>query len=383
MRGNSLMEDVFRFADELGPTKIIHVYEPSVGLKAVLVVDNVARGPAIGGLRMAPDVSTGECFRLARAMTLKNAAADLPHGGGKSVIYGDPKMPKKEKETQIRAFASALRENQEYIFAPDMGTDEECMAWVKDEIGRVVGLPSDFGGIPLDEIGATGWGLSHVTEVALEYCDFDLEGARVVVQGFGAVGKHVARFLTGKGAMLVGVADSRGSIYNPQGLDVVALIELKKAGKSVADYPDGKKLDRDAVIDIECEIWIPAARPDVIDENNVHRLKAKLVIEGANIPITYGAEKYLHEKGVICVPDFIANAGGVICAAMEYQGAGQSAAFQAIEEKVCRNTRLVLEDAATKGILPREAAVDLALQRLKKCMGYRRWSLFSSAPGFV
>jgi len=377
------MEDIFRFADELGPAKVIHVYEPSVGLKAVLVVDNVARGPAIGGLRIAPDVSTEECFRLARAMTLKNAAADLPHGGGKSVIYGDPKMPTKEKETQIRALASSLREIQEYIFAPDMGTDEECMAWVKDEIGRVVGLPSDFGGIPLDEIGVTGWGLSHATEVALEYCDFDLEGARVVVQGFGAVGKHTARFLTEKGAMLVAVADSRGTIYNPLGLDVLALIELKTAGKSVADYPDGKKLDRDAVIDIECDIWIPAAQSDVIDEENVQRLKAKLVIEGANIPITKGAEKYLYEKGVLCVPDFIANAGGVICAAMEYQGAGRSAAFQAIEEKVCRNTRLVLEEAASRGILPREAAVDLAVQRLKKCMGYRRWSLFSSAPGFV
>nr|AAU82903.1 Glutamate dehydrogenase 2 [uncultured archaeon GZfos22D9] len=377
------MEDIFRFADELGPAKVIHVYEPSVGLKAVLVVDNVARGPAIGGLRIAPDVSPEECFRLARAMTLKNAAADLPHGGGKSVIYGDPKMPTKEKEKLIRALASSLREIQEYIFAPDMGTDEECMAWVKDEIGRVVGLPSDFGGIPLDEIGATGWGLSHATEVALEYCDFDMEGAQVVVQGFGAVGKHTARFLTEKGAMLVGVADSRGTIYNPQGLDVLALIELKKAGKSVADYPDGKKLDRDAVINIECDIWIPAARPDVIDKNNVNLLKTKLVIEGANIPITEGAEKHLHEKGVLYVPDFIANAGGVICAAMEYQGADQSAAFHAIEEKLCRNTRLVLDEAASRGILPREAAVDLAVQRLKKSMSYRRWSLFSSAPGFV
>ena len=374
------MEDIFRFADELGPAKVIHVYEPSVGLKAVLVVDNVARGPAIGGLRIAPDVSTEECFRLARTMTLKNAAADLPHGGGKSVIYGDPKMPKKEKEKLIRALASSLREIQEYMFAPDMGTDEECMAWVKDEIGRAVGLPYEFGGIPLDEIGATGWGLSHATEVALEYCDFDMEGARAAVQGFGAVGKHTARFLTEKGAMLVGVADSRGTIYNPMGLSVKALIELKKVGKSVADYPDGKKLDRDAVIDIECDIWIPAAQPNVIDENNVNRLKAKLVIEGANIPITDGAEKYLYEKGVLYVPDFIANAGGVT---MEYQGSCQSLAFQAIEEKLRRNTRLVLEDAATKGILPRKAAVDLAVQRLKKSMSYRRWSLFSSAPGFV
>jgi len=280
------MEDIFRFTDELGPAKIIHVYEPSVGLRGVLVVDNVARGPAIGGLRMGPEVCTEECYRLARVMTLKNAAADLPHGGGKSVIYADPKMPKKDKERLIRAFASSLREIQEYIFGPDMGTDEECMAWIKDEIGRAVGLPTDFGGIPLDEIGATAWGLTHATEVALEYCDFDMEGARVVIQGFGAVGKHAARFLTEKGAMLVGAADSRGTIYNPRGLDVNALIELKKAGKSVADHLDGTKLDRDAVIEIECDIWIPAAQPDVINENNVNHLKTKLVIEGANIPIT-------------------------------------------------------------------------------------------------
>ena len=377
------MEDIFRFMDELGPAKIIHVYEPSVGLKGVLVVDNVARGPAIGGLRMGPDVCTEECFRLARAMTLKNAAADLPHGGGKSVIYGDPKMPKEEKKRMIRAFASSLREIQEYIFGPDMGTDEECMAWIKDEIGRAVGLPRDFGGIPLDEIGATAWGLAHATEVALEYCDFDMEGARVVVQGFGAVGKHAARFLTEKGALLVGAADSRGTIYNPRGLDVDALVELKKAGKSVADHLDGTKLYRDAVIDIECDIWIPAAQPDVIDESNVSHLKTKLVLEGANIPITCGAEQYLHEKGVIVIPDIIANAGGVICAAMEYQGAWQSAVFQAIEEKVRRNTKLVLEEVRIRGILPREAAVELAVLRLKRCMSYRRWSLFSSAPGFV
>lgn len=370
------MEDVFGFADDLGPTKIIHVYEPSAGLKAVLVVDNVAKGPAIGGVRMAPDVSTEECIRLARAMTLKNAAAGLPHGGGKVVLYGDPKMPKEEKEYLIRALANSLRDIREYIFAPDMGTDEECMAWVKDEIGRVVALPREVGGIPLDEIGATGWGLSHVTDVAIEYCDFKLEGAKVVVQGFGAVGKHTARFLNQKRAVLVGAADSRGAIHNPEGLDVDALIELKKAGKSVADCPDGNKLDRDAVIDIECDIWIPAARPDVIHEDNVGRLKAKLVVEGANIPLTHGAEKYLHDRGVICVPDFIANAGGVICAAMEYQGAGEAAAFETIEEKLRRNTRQVLEEAKGKQIPPREAAVHLAVQRVKKAMSYRRWSVF-------
>ena len=126
------MTEAFRFGDDLGPAKIIHVQEPALGLKAVLVVDNVARGPAIGGLRMAADVSTEECFRLARAMTRKNAAAGLAHGGAKSVLVGDPRMPRERKERLIRAFAHALRNERDYIFGPDMGTDETCMAWVED-----------------------------------------------------------------------------------------------------------------------------------------------------------------------------------------------------------------------------------------------------------
>jgi len=340
------------------------------------VVDNGAAGPAIGGVRMAPDVTTAECVRLARAMTLKNAAAGLPHGGAKVVLYGDPTMPGPEKERLIRALACSLREVHEYIFGPDMGTDEMCMAWIKDEIGRAAGLPAEVGGIPLDEIGATGWGLRHAVEVALHFCDFKLKHARVVIQGFGAVGLHAARFLTKKKAVLVGVADSRGALYHPEGLEVEELIKLKKAGQSVADYPQGEKFDRDAVIDFDCDIWIPAARPDVVNEDNMHRLKARLVVQAANIPFTYGAEKYLHEKGVLCLPDFIANAGGVICAATEYRGAGVNEAFAAIEEKVSHNTRMVLEESQTRKILPRDAALNLAVQRVKKAMTTRRWSIF-------
>ncbi len=364
------------FADELGPAKIIQVYEPSAGLRAVLVVDNVAMGPALGGIRMALDVTMEECFRLARAMTLKNAAAALPHGGGKVVLYGDPKMPKPGKERLIRALACSLRDVQEYILAPDMGTDEECMAWIKDEIGRVAGLPAEIGGIPLDEIGATGWGLRHVTEVALHYLDFKLKHARVAIQGFGAVGKHAARFLTAKKATLVGAADSQGAVYHPDGLDVDELIRLKEAGRGVADYPKGEKFDREAILDFDCDIWIPAARPDVVTEDNVHRLKARLVVQGANIPFTYGAEQILHEKGVLCVPDFIANCGGVICAAMEYRGATESDVFDVIEEKVKRNTRLVLDEARKNRILPRDAALEFATRQVKKAMSYKRWSIF-------
>lgn len=370
------MDDVFKYSDDLGPLKVIHVHEPEIDLKGILVVDNVAAGPSIGGLRMAPDVSLEECFRLARAMTMKNAAAGLAHGGGKSVLFGDPYMPIEKKEQLIRCFASALRGEEHYIFGPDMGTDEVCMAWVKDEIGRSVGLPPEVGGIPLDIIGATGFGISVAADIAIGYCDFDVKGARVVVQGFGSVGKHAARFLLEKGAMLVGAADSRGSVYNAGGLDVQALMDLKEEGKSVADYKDGKKGDRDAVIDMESDIWIPAARPDVIHDDNVDRLKTKLIISGANIPITHSAEKTLHERGVLYVPDFIANAGGVICAAVEYHEGNETSAFQTIEEKIHTNTKEVLARMDREKILPRAAAVELATERVKKAMTYRRWNIF-------
>jgi glutamate dehydrogenase (NAD(P)+) len=369
-------EEAFRFADDLGPAKIIHVHEPSLGLKGTLVVDNVATGPSIGGLRMAPDVSTEECFRLARAMTLKNAAAGLAHGGGKSVLYGDPGMPIERKEQLVRAMACALADVRDYIFGPDMGTDEICMAWVKAEIGRAVGLPRELGGIPLDELGATGFGLRAVCEEAVRYCELELAGARVAIQGFGSVGMHAARFLEQRGAVLVAASDSRGAIGDPNGLDVAALMELKRSGRSVAEHPTGKPLDREALIDVDCEIWIPAARPDAIHEGNMKRLKAKLVASGANIPMTAGAERYLHEQDVLCVPDFIANAGGVICAAMEYHGASQAAAFEAIEEKIRENTDRVLRASRERGVLPRQAAVELSTERVRRAMSYRRWSIF-------
>lgn len=369
------MQDPFALADELGPAKVIHVHEPGLGLKAVLIVDNVARGPSIGGLRMAPDVTAKECARLARAMTLKNAAAGLAHGGGKSVLIGDPRMPQPDKERLIRAFAYALRDERDYIFGPDMGTDEQCMAWVHDEIGRAVGLPADAGGIPLDEIGATGWGLAQCAEVAAPAAGIALEDARVAVQGFGAVGRHAARFLIARGVKLVAVSDSRGTILDPKGLDFEALARLKDAGKSVVEHDRGERLASEAVIDVACDIWIPAARPDVLRADNAPRLKAKLVLQGANIPFTLEAEHLLAARGVLVIPDFIANAGGVICAAMEYRGATQAAAFDTIAEKIRANTETMLAEAAAHKLLPRAAATTLAATRVKQAMGWRRWSI--------
>ena len=367
------MEDVFRFADDLGPLKVVHIYRPSVGLKAVVAVDNVACGPAIGGVRMAADVSTEEAFRLARAMTLKNAAAGLAHGGGKSVIYGDPKMSLADKERLIRAFASAITDLTEYIPGPDMGTDELAMGWVQDEIGRSVGRPREIGGIPLDEIGATGFGLTAAIDVAAREIGLDLKGARVVVQGFGSVGRHAARFLAEKGAVLVAASDSQGAIIDSAGLDVAALSAIKAAGRPLREHTRGRSAGTDAVIDVPCDIWIPAARPDVITAANVARLKTRMVAQGANIPCTTEAEQALAERGVLSLPDFIANAGGVICAAVEYHGGTQTQAFATIDEKIRANTQSVLAEAKRTKALPRTAAVALAKQRVRRAMQTRRW----------
>lgn len=367
------MPDIFRFADELGPAKIIHIHRPAAGLKAIVAIDNTACGPSVGGVRMAPDVGVEECFRLARAMTLKNAAAGLAHGGGKAVIFADPRRAADEKEKLIRAFAGAIRDLGEYIPGPDMGTDERCMAWILDEIGRAVGLPRELGGIPLDEIGATGFGIATAAMVAEAHGIVMLKGARVAVQGFGAVGKHAARFLAEKGAMLVAASDTQATLIDPRGIDTARLVALKGEGRSVRDYAGGEKGPPDAVIDIDCDIWIPAARPDVIRKENADRLKARLVLEGANIPITIEAEAILHRRGTVCIPDFIANAGGVICAAVEYRGGGATEAFRTIEEKIRVNTDEVLSAVQKEGLLPRQAAVAMAERRVRAAMSHRRW----------
>jgi glutamate dehydrogenase/leucine dehydrogenase len=253
-----------------------------------------------------------------------------------------------------------------------MGTDEGCMAWVYDEIGRAVGLPASLGGIPLDQVGATGFGLAAAIDVAADHMAMPLAGARVVVQGFGAVGANVARFLHERGCVLVAASDSRGAIIDPGGLDVAALMATSELG-SVADHPAGLRNERDAVIGVECDIWIPAARPNVLHVDNVEALRTRLVAQGANIPATPEAEARLHERGILSLPDFIANAGGVICGAVEYAGGSQIEAFATIDERIRANTTLMLDRASAAGVQPREAALEMALDRLHAAMSTRRF----------
>lgn len=358
------------YCDELGPEKVLLVHEPTSGLRGLVVVDNTACGPAIGGVRLAVDVSLTEVFRLARAMTFKNAAAGLPHGGGKSGIMADPKTA--DKPRLLRAFAHAIRDLVDYIPGPDMGTDEACMGVIFDENRRAVGLPRVLGGIPLDEIGATGYGVVQAAEAAAACCGLELRGATVAIEGFGNVGRPAARFLHERGARLVAASDSRGALFNPQGIDVAQLIAVKRRGGSVTDYEPGHKLPLADLLTVPCDILIPAARPDSIHAGNAGRIQAKLILEAANIPTTAEAETSLHQRGVVVVPDFIANAGGVICAWVEYHGGTEASALEHIAAKIRHNTEQVLRRARQEKIPPRQAAEHIATERLHEAMRYRQ-----------
>ncbi|WP_306535011.1 Glu/Leu/Phe/Val dehydrogenase [Geobacter sp.] len=355
--------------DDIGPARVIQIYSARERLRAVLVVDNTALGPAVGGVRVSPRVTAHEVWRLARTMTLKNSLAGLPHGGAKAGIIADPAGM--DKERSFRVFARMIRDVTDYIPGPDMGCDETAMAWIHDETGRAVGLPEEIGGLPLDKLGATGFGLAECAGVAAPLAGIGLKGARVALQGFGSVGKAAARFLAAKGAILVAVSDSRGGVHDPDGIDLQALATAKEESGSVSAYGKGRRIPAEELFSVACDILIPAATPDVIHKGNVSAVAAPLIVQGANIPVTAEAEDLLHQRGVLIVPDFIANAGGVIMAAMEYAGRSDQEAFTAIGERIRKNTRLILEKAAAEEILPRAAAVDLALERVRRAMAYR------------
>jgi glutamate dehydrogenase (NAD(P)+) len=379
--GGGPLSGVCSTIDAVGPEAVYLLWDPPSGTSAIVVVDNTACGPAIGGLRMANDVTVDEVARLARAMTLKNALARLPHGGGKAGIIADPQMLQRDKEAVIRWFAQAIRDLHSYIPGPDMGTDERCMAWIHDEIGRSVGLPAPLGGIPLDQLGATGYGLAVAAEAAAAAGLLELHGARVAIQGFGAVGTHTAHFLAERGARIVAVSDRRGATGDPTGLPVDDLIAWTRGGGQLADFAAGTPLDRDSVIGTDCDVLVPAARPDVISEANAHDVKAKLVLEGANIPVTTEAEATLHDRGVLCLPDWVVNAGGVICASAEYAGEGRARAFDLIAQTVRENTAAVIERSRTRSALPRLVAEELAAASLREAMSFRRsWSNGVSEP---
>ncbi len=361
--------------NELGPEKILQVYDPITGMKGFVVIDNTALGVGKGGIRMTPDVTVEEVSQLARAMTYKCAIAGLPFGGAKSGIVVDPKLLSKEqKKVIIQAFAKAIAPvcPSIYVGAPDISTAEEEMETIARTLGTMdacTGKPATFChgdscGIP-HEIGSTGYGVFIAAKVALQYMGKELKGVTFVVDGFGNVGRFAAKFLTEAGAILVGVSDSQGTIYNKDGINFEELDQVKNNLKSVVHYKQATRVSNDQIATLACDIFIPAAKPYVIHEANYEQLKAKLIVPGANIAIVEAVEEKLHEKKIIVVPDFIANAGGVISSYVEYIRGSVEDVFPLIEKKIGMNTKLILEKSEHEGISTRTAAIALATLRVK------------------
>jgi glutamate dehydrogenase/leucine dehydrogenase len=350
--------------DEFGPEKIIQVYDPKTGLHAYLVIDNTTLGPGKGGIRLTNSVSLKEVCGLARAMTWKNSMAGIPFGGAKSGI----KKVNVDKEYMIKFFASKIKEvvPEQYVAGPDISTGENEMKLFADIVGTpkaATGKPLDMGGLP-HELGSTGIGVCKAVRVAANF--LDEKPTSVAIEGFGNVGTFTAKCLASHGFKIVAVSDSKGTIYNPDGLDVDKLLKVKKETGAVKNYKPGEILSTEKLFELPVDVLIPGALPYVINENNVEKIKSKMVVEAANIPVTYEAEKRLHEKGILIIPDFVANAGGVISSYVEFIGGTKEQMFDMVKKKIGDNTRMVLEKAQNENKMPREAALEIAKERLIK-----------------
>jgi glutamate dehydrogenase (NAD(P)+) len=365
--------------DEWGPEKIVVVSHRRTGMKGVLVIDNTARGIGKGGTRMAPTVTVTEIARLARNMTWKWAGVDLFYGGAKAGIVADPDSP--DKEAILRAFARALHNEvpREYVFGLDMGLTEDDAAIVQDELGdrgAAVGTPVHLGGVAYNQLGVTGFGVAEAADAGAEYIGRPLAGSRVAIQGYGAVGRAAAQRLGELGATIVAVSTARGALHDPAGLDVAALGHARgeHGDAFVTRFPGGSALPAGQELLVECDVLIPAALQDVIDASTAHELKAGLLVEGANLPTSPEAQTVLAERGITVVPDFVANAGGVIAAAFamdsRYSGFRPETddVFATVSHKLRGNTRTVLDEAARLQATPHQAGRRLAQDRVRRAM---------------
>ncbi len=294
------------------------------------VQHSTARGPAKGGVRYHPSVCLDEVKSLAFWMSIKNAVVGIPYGGGKGGITCNPKeMSHDELERLTRGYAAAIAKfvgPDIDIPAPDVGTNAQIMGWFADEYYKITGKcePGIITSKPLSIGGsvgrepATGRGGFFVTVEAAKTFDIPLKGARVSIQGYGNVAQPIAQYLHEMGCKIVAVSDSLGGAYNPEGMHPLKLAEYKEKNRSVKGFPDSKEISTIDPLTVDCDILIPAALENQITKENVDEVKAKLIVELANGPTTPEADKILQEKGVIVLPDVLANAGGVTVSYFEW-----------------------------------------------------------------
>ena len=342
---------------------------------------NGARGPYKGGVRFHPDADVEEVRALASLMTWKTALVEIPFGGAKGGVQCDPlTMSNGELNRLTRRYTQNIEHllgvNRD-IPAPDLGTNAQTMAWMMDAYGQihghtpgiVTGKPVELGG-SVGRDSATGRGAIYVTTEMAKDMNMDPAGARIVVQGFGQVGSWVARIAAEQGCTVIAVSDVDGGTFNSQGLDVEALVKLKDEGGSVQNFKGGESISNNDLLELDCDILIPAAIDRVIHADNAPRVKATVIIEAANHPLTPEADDILNDRGIRIVPDILVNAGGVIVSYFEwtqnlYQHTwDMDRVNDELSKIMTRAFTSVKDRVQAEGVTYREAAFLIGLERV-------------------
>jgi glutamate dehydrogenase (NAD(P)+) len=346
------------------------------------VQHSIARGPAKGGIRFAPDVSIDEVRALAAWMTWKCAVVNIPFGGGKGGVICDPTiLSEAELERITRRYTAEICEfigPERDVPAPDLGTNEQTMAWIMDTYSMhqrhtvtavVTGKPLDLGGSH-GRSEATGRGCLIVTNQALARFKMRPEDTRVIIQGFGNVGGMAARQMADFGYKVTCIIEYDAAVYNPRGLDIRALAAHKKETGSVRDFPEAEEVHKEEALLMDCDVLLPAAKENVITSANADHVRAKILCEGANGPTTFAADSILQEKRVFVIPDILANAGGVTVSYFEWvqdrQGYfwNEKLVNERLEEIMVNSFNDVISYAEKHGVNNRTAAYMLALDRV-------------------
>jgi glutamate dehydrogenase (NAD(P)+) len=350
------------------------------------VQHNDALGPFKGGVRYHPEVSLGEVSALAMWMTWKCSLAGLPFGGAKGGIACDPtRLARNELQGMTRRYTAEILNfigPQVDIPAPDMGTNEQVMAWIMDTYsqhkghavpGIVTGKPIDIGGT-LGRKEATGRGVGYIIEQAARHLSMDVAKCSALIQGFGNVGLVAARELARLGVKVVGVSDRSGGVYNLKGLPIEDVVKFKEKHGQLVEFPGGDKVAGKEFLELPCDILVPSATEMQITGENAGRLKCRILAEGANGPTTLEADKVLNENGVMVIPDILANAGGVIVSYFEWVQDLQNFFWSEdevsgkLKEMLTRSFQTVLELSRKERVDLRLAALMIAVQRVGRAM---------------
>ena len=393
----------FKPEDHTNPELKVRFIDPITGcVWGYLVIDNTLRGPSIGGIRITPNLTMTEISQLAYTMTLKNSAAGIPFGGGKAGLIADPHFLDKEPNLRvdlISIFAQALFSFDNYICAPDIGTNENDIQQIYELNSRLLGKISHsrggtgrkehYGGIPIDEWSLTAYGLIAAIKAFLSSNnEINIKGANVVIQGYGNVGAATATKLEKNGAKIVGASDINAGLWEPTGLNIKEMNSIRNQAGGLGNYTG--KVEKffnsnqlNWLLEAPCDILVPAARTNVITSRNADRIQCKIILQGANAPINKMTEYYLIKKrGIISLSDFIVNSGGVIGCALELAiktdevlkkvvlSAGVRSYTENLIKKIISNNvrdvlNLIKEKNKTDTFF-REEAFLLAIKRLQK-----------------